>query len=188
MARPGDKAVEYVKNIDAMAWPELRTLWNAIKTGSLDNWEEGKAFEHLVIRGFALSDLDVEYPYDVPAGGNPLEQIDGLVVLGCNFFLVECKDKEKVAVEPIAKLRNQLLRRPETTFGCVFVSGEFTSAALIIADFSVPHRILLWSGYEVEECITRKDFKRMLQDKYRHLCKYGLTDHSSYYKELEVPA
>jgi hypothetical protein len=130
--------------------------------------------------------LEVEYPYDVPAGGRPLEQIDGLVILGCHMFLVECKDKEKVDIEPIAKIRNQLLRRPETTFGCVFVSGDFTATALTIADFSIPHRILLWSGYEVEECIKRKDFKAMLIDKYRHLCKYGLTDHSPYYQDLEV--
>ena len=171
MARPSDKALEYIKRVEAMDWPEIRTLWDAIKAGPVDNWEEGKALEHLVIRAFRLSGLDVEYPYDVPAGGNPLEQIDGLVILGCHTFLVECKDKDKVAIEPVAKLRNQLLRRPETTFGCVFVSGEFTSAALVIADFSLPHRILLWSGFEVAECIKRENFKVMLQNKYRHLCK-----------------
>ncbi len=169
-----------------MDWPELHGLWVTIKGAKIDDWEEGKALEHLVIRAFALSGLETEYPYDVPAGGRPLEQIDGLVILGCHTFLVECKDKDKVAIEPIAKIRNQLLRRPETTFGCVFVSGEFTSAALIIADFSLPHRILLWSGQEVEACIQRRDFKSMLQGKYRHLCKYGLTDHSPYYAELEV--
>jgi len=32
----------------------------------------------------------------------------------------------------------------------------------------------------------KKQFAGMLLDKYRHLCKYGLTDHSPYYKDLEV--
>jgi hypothetical protein len=186
MARPSEKACEYIKRIEAMSWPELAVLWEAIKIGEVAGWEEGKAFEHLVMRGFALSGLAIEYPYDVPPGGSPIEQIDGLVILGCHTFLVECKDSDKVDIEAIAKLRNQLLRRPKTTFGCVFTTGAFTAPALIITDFSVPHRILLWSGFDVQECVSKKDFKKTLQDKYGHLCKYGLTDHSPYYEELEV--
>jgi hypothetical protein len=91
-----------------------------------------------------------------------------------------------VDIEAIAKLRNQLLRRPETTFGCVFTTGAFTDPALIVVDFSVPHRILLWSGSEIENCIRKQNFRDTLLEKYRHLCKYGLTDHSPYYQELEA--
>ena len=86
----------------------------------------------------------------------------------------------------IAKLRNQLLRRPETTFGCVFVSGEFTEPALIIADFAVPHRILLWQRLDIEACLTKQEFAEALLGKYRHLCRYGFTDYSPYYRELKV--
>ena len=123
---------------------------------------------------------------NVPPGGKTLEQIDGIVHLHCHTFLVECKDKDTVDIEAIAKLRHQLLRRPETTFSCVFVSGEFTEPALIIADFAVPHRILLWQGLDIEYCLNRRDFAGTLLEKYRHLCRYGLTDHSPYYRELEL--
>src|SRR5262249_39064221 len=133
-----------------------------------------------------LSGLEAEYPFDVPPGGRPIEQIDGLVYLQCYTFLIECKDKEAVDIEAIAKLRNQLLRRPETTFGCVFTTGNFTDPALIIVDFSVPHRILLWRELDIEECVKKRDFKAALLNKYRHLCRYGLTDHSPNYKRQEV--
>jgi hypothetical protein len=186
VAKPSKKDLEYIARAEKRKWPELAALWEQIKKGDPPGWKEGKALEHLVIRGFKLSRLKAEYPYDVPPGGKPIEQIDGLVEVGYLTFLIECKDKKTIDIEAIAKLRNQLLRRPETTLGCVFVKGKFTDAALIITDFSVPHRILLWSGLNIEECLKKQDFAEMLNDKYRHLCKYGLTDHSPNYKELEV--
>jgi len=159
-------------------------LWKAIQSGTTPGWEGGKALEHLIIRAFRLGGLEAEYPYDVPPGGKPLEQIDGLVHVDCFTFLVECKDKDSVDIEAIAKLRNQLLRRPESTLGCVFTAGDFTEPALTLADFAVPHRILLWPGAGIDECLNREDFKTTLLEKYRHLCKYGLTDLSPYYKDL----
>jgi hypothetical protein len=169
-----------------MAWKDLNTLWGQIKVGDTPGWDGGKALEHMVVRAFKLSKLEAEYPYDVPPGGTAIEKIDGLVHLDCHTFLIECKDKETVDIEAIAKLRNQLLRRPDTTFGCVFAADRFTDPALILADFSVPHRILLWSGLDIEACLKKKNFRDTLLDKYRHLCKYGLTDHSPNYKDLEV--
>jgi hypothetical protein len=68
----------------------------------------------------------------------------------------------------------------------VFTTGDFTAPALIIVDFSIPHRILLWSRRDIESCLKSNDFKSTLLAKYRHLCKYGLTDHSPTYKELEI--
>ena len=68
-------------------------------------WDEGQALEHLVIRAFRLNKLEAEYPYDVPPGGKAIEQIDGLVYLNCYTFLIECKDKETVDIEAIAKGR-----------------------------------------------------------------------------------
>jgi hypothetical protein len=66
------------------------------------------------------------------------------------------------------------------------VSGKFSEPALIITDFSVPHRILLWSGLDIDDCIKKRDFMARLLGKYRHLCRHGLTDHSLHYRELEV--
>lgn len=185
MARPSDKGLEYIRRAEAMQWPEIDVLWSQIQIDETADWTGGKALEYLVVRAFALSQLEVEYPYDVPPGGRPLEQIDGLVYLHCHTFLIECKDKETIDIEAIAKLRNQLLRRPETTLGCVFVSGKFSAPALTVTDFSVPHRILLWSGVDIDACIQKRDFAEALKEKYRHLCRHGLTDHSPHYQELK---
>jgi hypothetical protein len=189
MAAKSDADKEYIVRVEKMDWVELSALWDQIKAGKAgraEGWEDGKALEHLVVRAFRLSRLQAEYPFDVPPGGRALEEIDGLVVMGSNTFLLECKDMSKVAIEVIAKLINQLLRRPGTTLGCVFTSGGFTSTALLLADFSVPHRILLWSGRDIEEGLKGQNFHKPLSEKYLNLCKYGLTDHSPNYEELEV--
>jgi len=189
MAAKSDADKEYIARAEKMGWEELSALWEQIKAGragKAEGWEDGKALEHLVVRAFLLSGLPAEYPFDVPPGGKAFEEIDGLVVMGSNTFLFECKDKPKVAIEVIAKLINQLLRRPGTTLGCVFTSGGFTSTALLLADFSVPHRILLWSGRDIEEGLKNRNFNKPLSEKYHNLCKYGLTDHSPNYEELEV--
>lgn len=96
----------------------------------------------------------------MPPHGVTIEQIDGLVHLDCHTFLIECKNKETVDIEAIAKLQNQLLRWPNTTFGCVFAAERF----------SVPHRILLGSGMDIGACLMKKSFRGMLLDKCRHLC------------------
>ena len=186
MAKPSETDREYIDRAEKMGWLELTDLWDAIKKGDTPDWQSGKALEHLVIRAFRLSGLEAEYPYDVPPGGTLLEQIDGYVIMDSLVFLIECKDKDSVDIVAIAKLRNQLLRRPECTMGCVFTTGDFTYPALIIADFSVPHRILLWSEIDLENCVSKKDFRAALRNKYINLCKYGLTDHSPNYKELEA--
>jgi hypothetical protein len=186
VATPSEKDLEYIARVEKMSWKHLSALWEQIKSGNTPDWESGKALEHLVIRAFKLNKLEAEYPYDVPPGGKVIEQIDGLVHMRCYTFLIECKDKESVDIEAIAKLRNQLLRRPDTTFGCVFAAERFTEPALLLADFSLPHRILLWSEVDIERCLQKKDFASTLLGKYRHLCKYGLTDHSPNYRGLEL--
>lgn len=186
MATPSEKALKYRSDADRMGWSEIAALWEKITRDDTPEWDSGKALEHLIVRAFALSNLEVEYPYDVPPGGDPIEQIDGIVYLDGLAFLLECKDKEKVDIEAIAKLRNQLFRRPDTAMGCVFVSNEFTLPARTLVDFAVPHRILLWPGADIESAIAARDFAGALRAKYRHLCKYGLTDHSPNYRKLEV--
>jgi hypothetical protein len=152
VAKPSERDLEYITRAEKMAWKDLNGLWEQIKAGKTPGWDGGKALEHLVIRAFRLNKLEAEYPYDVPPRGKLIEQIDGLVYLSGCTFLIECKDKETVDIVAIAKLRNQLLRRPDTTFGCVFTADRFTDPALILAGFSLPHRILLWSGVDIESC------------------------------------
>jgi hypothetical protein len=185
MAKPKNQDLEYIKRAEKMDWKALRKLWKTIQAGVTPDWDGGKALEHLVVRAFRLSGLEAEYPYDVPPGGKPLEQIDGLVRLDFATFLIECKDKDTVDIEVLAKLRNQLLRRPDITLGCVFTVGDFTLPALTLADFAAPQRILLWAGVDIDDCLTVGDFQATLREKYRHLCKYGMTDRSPNYKEFD---
>jgi hypothetical protein len=109
-----------------------------------------------------------------------------MVFLGQIAFLLECKDTETVDIEVIAKLSNQLSRRPPTTMGCVFTTGRYTEQALMLADFAVPHRIILWTSDDIEEALAARDFKRLLVKKYEDLCMFGLTDYSPYFRSLGV--
>ncbi|MGP0070131.1 MAG: hypothetical protein ACLQGP_41855 [Isosphaeraceae bacterium] len=186
MARPSDRDIRYKEAAQKLTWDDLSLLWQQIKDGATPNWDEGKALEHLVIRAFELSKLRVEYPYDVPPGGRPIEQIDGIVFLDHLPFLIECKDRNSIDSSAIAKLHIQLLRRPPITMGGVFSAGGYTSPALILADYAVPRRITLWSGEDIEIALGSHDFKEMLVRKYGELCMFGLTDYSPFYRELEI--
>lgn len=183
MARPSDVAASERDRAERLTWVDLEQLWQEIQDERPNDWRPGSAFEHLIVRGFALSGLRVEYAYDVPFSGRPLEQIDGMVYLGEIPFLVECKDRDAIDIEAIAKMRNQLARRPHSTMGCVFVSGRFTEPAIILTDFAAPHRITLWDQIDVTDAIRTRNFALILERKYHELCMLGLTDHSPYYRE-----
>src|SRR6202008_5001778 len=106
---------EYEAQAQGMGWPELRALWNQIKLRDTPDWAPGKAFEYLVLRAFDLQGANVRWPYTVSLYGQDeiVEEIDGSVKIGGLYSLIESKDEEgKIAIAPIAKLRNQLLRRP----------------------------------------------------------------------------
>jgi hypothetical protein len=100
VAKSSGKDLEYAARAEAMSWKDLNALWQLIKAGETPDWENGKAFEYLVIRAFRLNKLEADYPYVVPPGGKPLEQIDGLVYLQSSAFLVECKDRESLTSKP----------------------------------------------------------------------------------------
>src|SRR5436309_10604159 len=109
-------ATEYEAKIQGMRWPGLRKLWLAIEAQETPEWEPGKAFEYLVLRAFQLDGAQVRWPYLVHLFGEDVEEIDGAVYCAGLSCLVESKDLAgNVAVGPIAKLRNQLLRRPAGT-------------------------------------------------------------------------
>ena len=54
----------------------------------------------------------------------------------------------------------------------------------MLADFAVPHRIILWSSNHIEKAIAARDFEQMLVKKYTDLCKFGLIDDSPYFRSL----
>ncbi|MEA3341844.1 MAG: restriction endonuclease [Chloroflexota bacterium] len=181
------KEEEYQNKIQQYSWKELLDLWKAIKADNTPGWGTGKAFEYLVLRAFQLEGAYVVWPYMVTIGEltktetkETAEQIDGFIHtvdgLAC---LVECKDygKDRVNVEPIAKLRNQLLRRPSVVIGIAFSRGGFTDPASLLARFTAPQIILLWGGDEVEIALQNQWFCKGLTAKYRVCVAKGLPDY-----------
>jgi hypothetical protein len=170
---------EYEAEIKTYTWPKLKKLWQAIKNRDTPGWEPGKAFESLILRAFQLNNAEIRWPYSVPLFGEEVEQIDGSVRFGSLYALIESKDEaENITIAPIAKLRNQLLRRPAGTIGLLFSSGRFTAPAIQLAYFTLPQAILLWTGDEVEYALQKKKFVEFCEMKYRICIDTGMPDFS----------
>jgi hypothetical protein len=170
---------EYEAAIRRLKWPGLQQLWADITSGTVNSWwPKGKAFEYLVVRMFELDRAKVTWPYPVYLfGGKAKEQIDGAVRFGGLHWLIESKDEDDtIAMDPIAKLRNQMLRRPWGTIGLVFTSTKFTPSAVQMTHFALPQPILLWTGAEVEHALRRKRICVFAQEKYRMCVEHGMVD------------
>jgi hypothetical protein len=127
-------AAEYEQRITRYGWDELSTLWSQIQSGDTPDWASGKALEYLILRAFQLEGAEVIYPYSVVIDEEELEQIDGAIYSDGLACLVESKDlAQRVNIEPLAKMRNQLLRRPAATIGIIFSRNGFTYAAIALA-------------------------------------------------------
>jgi hypothetical protein len=175
---------EYRARIAEYDWAALLDLWEAVKARKTPGWENGKAFEYLVIRAFEIEGADVRWPYEVrlgPFDSRPtedvVEEIDGVVYAEGLACLLESKDRaESLNIEPVAKLRNQLLRRPAGTIGVVFSRSDFTRPARKLSQMIAPQAILLWNGREVEYALKQRCFHRALRMKYRMLVEEGVPD------------
>lgn len=166
---------EYEARIKTYNFDDLIRLWSEIEAGDTPDWDAGKALEYLVIRAFQVEGAEVLYPYSVRTDEEEeLEQIDGAIYADGLSCLVECKDTStKVNVEPIAKLRNQLLRRPAAAIGCVFSSSGFTDAASTLAKYIAPQTILLWTPGEIYYCLQNQFMRQALLKKYRYCIEHG---------------
>jgi hypothetical protein len=170
---------DYRQRIADYDTPELLALWEQILAGDTPGWEPGKALEYLVVRAFELEEAVVTYPFAVQLEGTVVEQIDGAVFSDGLSCLVECKDQmSNISVEPVAKLRNQLLRRPTGAIGLVFSTTDFTPAALILAQYSANQAILLWDGQDVEYALQHRQMRVGLFSKYRYCLERGLPNYS----------
>jgi hypothetical protein len=158
MVRLSEKAIQDRMRAYGLTWTDVERLWTEVLDRSVPGWDAGKALEHLVIRGIALSGLRVEYP------------------------------RQSVDIGVIAKLRTQLQRRPPSTMGCVFSSGSFTGPAVVLANVAVPHRITLWSRDDITEGVALRDFAGLLRRKYHELCMFGLMDQSNEFPDLKAAA
>ncbi|MGK7943175.1 MAG: restriction endonuclease [Microcystaceae cyanobacterium] len=180
-------ASDYERRIQLCQWDDLKRLWHQIGDRNTPDWEGGKAFEYLILRAFQLDGADVKWPYSVKLFNEEIEQIDGVIYCEGLSCLVESKDfaDNNVDVAPIAKLRNQLLRRPASTIGVVFSRTGFTSPARYLSSFSLPQAILLWSGKEIEYALQEEKIGEFLKLKYRYCVEHGLPNYNI--KEENIP-
>ena len=160
--------------IRRLGWAGLRDLWVRLERGPVAGWPPGRAFEYLVLRAFELDGATVREPFEVTLGDSIVEQIDGAVYAGGLSCLVEAKDsKAAVDVAVLAKLRTQLARRPAGTIGAVFSRAGFTQPAVVLAGYFAPQIVLLWSGSEVEKCLSQESIVATLIAKYRECVEEG---------------
>ena len=171
---------KYVSKIRRYKTKGLLRLWRQISSEKTPGWPPGKALEYLVLRAFELEGAEVVWPFNVTVGdySEVVEQIDGAVYFNSHSCLIECKDyATRVNIEPIAKLRNQLLRRPSPTIGVVFSRKGFTAPALTLAQYLSPQTILLWSGDELEIALRNGWMCQGLRKKYRFYVENGMPDY-----------
>lgn len=161
---------EYRRTIQLFDTPQLIRLWDSILEKNTPNWPSGKAFEFLILRAFEIEGALIKWPYSVQLFDEVVEQIDGVIhLVDINLsILAEFKDYSKnLNIEPVAKLRNQLLRRPSGAIGAVFSTQGFTSPALTLTQFLAPQTILLWEKDHIEHCLRNKLFIKGMLSKYR---------------------
>ena len=140
-------------------------------------WESGYAFEYLVIRAFQFEELRVAWPYRVtlPQKFGTVEQIDGVVYFENRAFLIESKHYENpLGVEPVAKLRLRLERRPPGTMGIVFSVSDFTLPTEIFTQFANPLNVILWGPSDFEYAIKNGKMVDGLQHKIKYAIQDGL--------------
>ncbi len=164
---------------------ELIDLWEQIKAGQTPHWERGEAFEYLIIRAFEMEGVQVRWPYHVilPQRIGIVEQIDGAINFQGRGFLIESKDQNRPKdIEPIAKLRLRLERRPPDTMGLIFSSAGFTTAAEVFAQFASPMNVLLWDGNDFEYALMYGKMTDALAYKMKYAIEEGLSQ--VFYQEV----
>lgn len=99
--------------------------------------------------------------------------------------LIESKDnRANVPFAPIAKVRNQRLRRPSGTIGILFSTSDFTAPAKLLASFALPQAILLWSGREVGYALTNENIADLLVLKYRKCVELAVPNYNIVEREF----
>ena len=175
----------YEEKILQHDWDDLLNLWQSIEKGNTPGWQPGRALEYLVLRAFQLEGATVRWPYSVDLDDQEIEQIDGAIHSDGLDCVIECKDTAKpINIGPLAKLRNQLLRRPSATVGIFFSRSGFTDPAILVVCFMAPQTILLWNGYEIAYALQNRVMRRGLVAKYRHCVTHGFPTYVIKQKDL----
>jgi len=173
-------ARNYVADIQGKNSAQLLNMLQAISNGTpIRGWPPGIAFEHIVIRAFEIEGATVQWPFAVRQGSKIIEQIDGTVYFDGLACLVESKDyREPINIEPIAKLKNQLSRRPVGTLGLVFARQGYTDPAKILVRMMQPLNILLWEYEELELSLSTGTMCRALTTKFKFAVELGAPDYN----------
>ncbi len=160
---------------------DLEKLWKQILRKKTPGWPSGRAFEYMILRAFELEGALIRWPYTVSLSNTVIEQIDGVIHFDDIHvsILAESKDhSENINIDPIAKIRNQLLRRPSNVVGAVFSTAGFTEPALILSQFCAPQTILLWEKNHIDHCLKENNsFKTGFLQKYRHAIEEGFPNY-----------
>lgn len=158
----------------------LLKLWKQKKQGAIDSleWADGRLFEYIILRAFEIEGADVTYPYKVYFHEELVEQIDGAIRIDDHYILVESKDytKDKINIDPLAKLRNQLLRRHASVMGMFFSASGYTEPIEDLVKFMSPQMILLWNIDDIDYCMEHKKFVECFYEKYKYAveqCEYN---------------
>lgn len=177
------KSEEYIKKIRRLKNTGLKKLFKKVLKKNTPGWPSGKALEYLILRQFELEGAEVIWPFDVKSieTNEIVEQIDGIIYYKNLSCIIECKDykKEKVDFTPLAKMRNQLLRRPSSTIGSVFTTSSFTEPAIILATYTGQQAILLWEKTEIEYVINNQCICKSLIRKYKKFNELCLPDYNT---------
>jgi hypothetical protein len=169
---------EYQRRVLALEHRDLLELWEGLRAGVTPaDWPAGVLLEYLILRAFQLEGAEVTWPYRVYQEGVLLEQIDGVVYFDGVSCLVEFKDVTRpVDAVAIVKLKSQLLRRPRTTLGALFNTGEFSSTALTLTWMLPPPDVLLWRGAEIDVALRERRLIEGMRRKLRYAVEMGLVE------------
>ncbi len=172
--------VDYAAKISTASTAQLsRMLVDLADAKPIRGWASGKAFEHIILHGFALEGAEVRWPFEVREGKHAIEQIDGAVYCDGLACLIESKDyAEAVNIEPVAKLRNQLVRRPAGVLGLMFARNGYTPSAKYLVKTHTPLNILLWEFEELKSAIAARAMRRALRTKFRYAVEQALPDYN----------
>lgn len=180
MAMPSGKTSEY-RTWSAVNWEELRDIWARLlpeegkprrfREQPLSDQQAGWVFERLVMEAFRLDDVCGHYPYVV----SEREEVDGLIVAGCQGFLIESKCKRKgIGIDPIYRLHILVGHRPAGTLGLFFSASGFTPGAFRSAEFLKPIQILLFDRMDLEWAFQAEDrMMAMIRSKWAFALKFG---------------
>ncbi|HET7463476.1 MAG TPA: restriction endonuclease [Longimicrobium sp.] len=169
------RSTDYVARIRRLGWDGLRELWAQIAAGRTPGWPPGIALEYLVLRAFELDGAEVRWPFTVEISDETVEQIDGAVYAGTLACLVEVKDSASpVDIGVLAKMRNQLMRRPAGTVGLVASRSGFTAAAMRLAGYFAPQTVLLMRGTDLDLALRSESIVGELTRKYRMYVEKGM--------------